>query len=142
MFTVDDVSRFACAKHEGQVDKIGFPYWNHLDRVARQFEMEDYRIIAYLHDILEDTETTIDDLINLGIPWKIVEIINILTHKKNEPYENYIQRVSKDSIAREIKFVDIYDNLDPNRLNRLDSATKNRLLRKYGKALEILGTCR
>jgi (p)ppGpp synthase/HD superfamily hydrolase len=141
MFTVDDAIKIAYGHHEGQVDKNGSPYKCHLQRVAGQFEIVDYKIVGYLHDILEDTECKIDDLTNYGVPWQIVEWVNILTHKKNELYEHYIYRVSQNCITREVKLADIYDNLDPQRLNRLDSKTKNRLLRKYGKALEILGSC-
>lgn len=89
--------------------------------------------IAYLHDILEDTNTTTQELISIGISTDTINIINILTKKKDEPYTNYINRIKKNSTAQMIKKADLEDNMNISRLNQLTDKDIARI-KKYHKA--------
>ena len=89
--------------------------------------------IAYLHDILEDTNTTTQELISIGISTDTINIINILTKKKDEPYINYINRIKKNSAAQMIKKADLEDNMNISRLNQLTDKDIARI-KKYHKA--------
>jgi (p)ppGpp synthase/HD superfamily hydrolase len=137
--TVEGAVEFATRAHDGQVDKQGAPYILHPLRVAaRLHEYGDHYVIAgLLHDIVEDTYHTVDDLIAQGAPIDAVEAVELLTrHDKREPYVDYIERLTRNPIAGWVKASDIADNL--NRLDALDEATAERLSAKYLKAVSVL----
>ncbi len=138
MFSVEDAKWLAIKEHNGQIDKSGKPYFLHINRVANTFYDKDFQIVAYLHDIIEDTDINLTDLINLGVPQELVSVINILTHQKNTPYKEYIKNICTNKLATRVKLADIYDNLNPIRLSELDILTQKRLLRKYITALDII----
>ncbi len=114
--------------HRGQVRKFsGVPYITHPVAVAEIFENENWKIISVLHDVIEDTEMTLDELICLGVPKKLVEVIDILSRPNNEDYLPYLLRCRNHSIARLIKIADVRHNLidahkDRNMKTKLDMA--------------------
>ena len=138
-FTVDDAIRIARAAHDGQVDKSGKPYIDHPLRVMGRVSGEHARMAAVLHDVVEDTPVTADDLLAAGCPSEVVATVLALTHRDDEAQEDYLARVLADPVAVAVKRADIADNTSPPRLALLDTATQDRLRAKYSRALDILG---
>ena len=123
--------------HEGQFDKGGSPYIEHPLRVMEGVESIDEKILAVLHDVLEDCDASRDELINEGIPECLVEKLEILCKGKNENYFDYIDRIKVDKSTINVKLSDLKDNMN---LKRLKEVTEKDLKRieKYNKAKEIL----
>ena len=103
----------ATRKHAGQVDKAGAPYILHLERVAGKVSSEESKTVAYLHDILEDTDTTQEELA-AEFPSRVVGAVCMLTRHEAERYESYIGRIACEgnSVVREVKLADLEDHLD------------------------------
>ncbi len=136
---LSDAIRLACQVHKDQVDKIGEPYILHPLRVMLSVEPnEQTRMVAVLHDCIEDGEITCADLKAMGYSSELCDILTLLTHKKDEPYEMYVQKLSQNPAARAVKIQDLRDNLDSQRLAKLDAETRSRLSQKYQPVLEYL----
>lgn len=127
----------ATTYHKGQVDKSGQPYILHPLWVMSNVESLKGKIVAILHDTIEDTQLTISDLINHGFCDDIVKAIDILTKKKNQKYDDYIELVSKNDLAKEVKIEDLNHNMDLNRLKEVTEKDVKRYL-KYVKAYNYL----
>lgn len=141
--------RLARERHAGQVDKGGEDYWRHPQRVSAGCATVQGKIAGWLHDLLEDTDTTADELLALGFPPTIVRAVELDTRRSGEPYMDYIRRIRSacDSadpatseagrIAREVKLSDLADNMN---LDRLPTVTDRDLRRveKYREAQRIL----
>lgn len=128
---INKALKLAVQAHEGQVDKRGKPYIFHPIRTALSLDNPNEKIIALLHDVVEDTSVTLED-IEKEFGSEIAFIIEKLTHEKHIPYMDYIKRLSRNSIAKAVKIADLYDNLDP------DRDFKGRNTNKYKKALNYL----
>lgn len=126
--------------HAGQSDKAGAPYIRHVERVAASVADlgVGHEAVALLHDVLEDTDATVLDLLRAGLDEHIVEAVLVLTKSPGEPNERYYARVRTNTLARNVKLADIADNDDPVRLAALDVATRDRLTAKYHKARAAL----
>jgi len=137
MNKIEIALEIALSAHSGQVDKGGKPYILHPLRLMLQLEDEIDMISALLHDVLEDSHYTPDKLEELGIPEKAIEVISYLTRKKNETYEKFIKRAGSDRRAKQIKKLDIEDNMN---ISRIDNITQKDLdrLNKYHAALKYL----
>lgn len=129
----------AARAHYGQRDKKGLPYLTHPMRVLSAFDDETLQIIAVLHDVIEDSDLTDDDLRAAGCSERMVDAVVALSHLPPEPREQYYERVKANADALTVKLVDIEDNARPDRLHYLDEATQDRLRRKYELARRILG---
>jgi (p)ppGpp synthase/HD superfamily hydrolase len=129
--------RIASNAHYGQRDKAGKPYIFHPLRVMEKCTSIDEKIVAILHDIIEDTGITSDNLILDGFPPYIVEAVQSLTRAESESYEEFIQRVSLNPLATKVKIADLQDNLDLSRLDRIIDSDFNRI-DKYIKSLAYL----
>lgn len=141
--------RLARQRHAGQVDKAGAPYWRHPMRVSAACASPEGRIAGWLHDLLEDTDTTPDELSALGFPPAVVAAVDLDTRRDGEPYMDYIGRIvaacgSSDPrvatagrIAREVKLADLRDNMDLGRLPAVTEADLRRCAR-YRRARRIL----
>lgn len=138
-FTLDDAIQVARRAHEGQLDKSGRPYIAHPLRVMGALRGEHERMTAVLHDVIEDTDVTLDDLSAAGCPAEVLEAVTAISKKPGEEQETYLARVAANPIARVVKKADIEDNMSPDRLSRLDEATQERLRAKYASALRQLG---
>lgn len=146
MSQIEIAKAIATVAHSGQVDKTGAPYIEHPERVARFVEADPrsdgtvatYVAAAWLHDVLEDTAVTADDLHRAGIQGSVVKAVVLLTKVPGEPNADYYERILGNHMARTVKLADIRDNLDPRRLAKLDDETIARLVKKYAKALEVL----
>lgn len=121
--------------HKGQVDKGGNPYILHPMYVADQMVDEVRTIVALLHDVIEDTRWTLQDLAFFGD--EVVEALSLLTHDKSVTYSEYIKRLSKNPISRDVKIGDLEHNSD---LTRLHVITKKDIKRveKYRRSREYL----
>ena len=137
MATLERAIHLASEHHSGQVDKAGHPYILHPLRVMLQVKTVDERIVAVLHDTIEDTSLTLEDLQQEGFSAVVVEAIQCLTKKPHEPYEQFIDRIKDNALARRVKQADIRDNMD---LSRLPAVTEKDLqrMKKYHIALKNL----
>lgn len=131
---------FATKAHKGQKDKGGKPYILHPLRVMLCCKKQEEQITAILHDVLEDTNNTKEDLQKAGFSDEIVEAVVCLTKQKNEDYFDYIHRVKQNKIARIVKLADLEDNMDLKRLLTVTEKDKARV-QKYQEAKELLEKC-
>ena len=129
--------KIATEAHKGQVDKAGIPYINHPLTVASFVDTEEEKIVALLHDTIEDTNITEQDLIDYGFPNEIVEAVKLLTHNKNVPYMDYVAKIKDNELARKVKIADLTHNSDLSRLKEITEKDKKRY-EKYQKALLYL----
>lgn len=127
----------AATAHMGQLDKGGNPYILHPVRVMLRCNTLEEKIVAMLHDTLEDSDLTADDLVKEGFPKEIVDAVVTLTRKTGENYLEHIQKVSKNPLATTVKLSDLADNMDLNRLPGLTPKDFQRLER-YLRAKLIL----
>ncbi|MDR3068023.1 MAG: HD domain-containing protein [Cellulomonas sp.] len=134
--------QIATRAHAGQRDKAGHPYLGHparvADRVAASGGDERAVAAAWLHDVLEDTDTTADDLLDQGVLADVVAAVVALTHTADEPPERYFARINADPLALQVKHADLADNTDPARTAELDATTAARLAAKYVRWAQLL----
>ena len=124
--------------HKEHWDRSGVPYVFHPWHVAEQMTNEESCAAALLHDVIEDTDITADDLRNAGISERVVQAVLMLTHDKTEPYLEYVARIKDDPIASEVKLADLAHNSDVTRF-AVPMTDKDRArLEKYQKAIAIL----
>lgn len=137
MSTLERAIEIAARVHAGRVDKGKSPYILHPLRVMLAVEGKTERIVAVLHDVIEDFEWTLSALEQEGFSPTVVEAVDALTHREGETYEEYVKRAGKNRIARRVKIADLADNLD---LGRIANPTKRDVARieKYTKALTYL----
>lgn len=134
MSDLDTALAIAVEAHRGQVDKAGQPYILHPLRVMARVSAPAERLVAVLHDVVEDSPTTLDDLRAAGFPEEVVRAVDFLTRREDETYEAFIERVTGDPLARRVKLADLEDNMTLTRLNELDDRAVERLgryLRAY-----------
>ena len=134
--------RIADAAHTGQADRAGNPYFGHIERVALAVKAaggsETQVVAAYLHDVIEDTDTTSADLLYAGVSTDALALIETLTRHDEVAYEDYLQRIRSSPDALLVKQCDMADNMDPARTALLDEETRERLRVKYEKAVAFL----
>ena len=123
--------------HEGQVDKTGVPYIFHPFHLAESMTDENSTIVALLHDVIEDTDWTIDDLEKEGFNEDILTALKLMTHNPAEPYMDYISRLSTCPVARQVKLADLYHNSDQTRVENPDEKMLKRW-EKYDRAIQLL----
>ena len=128
---------FAFDAHRGQYDKSGLPYISHPLHVAESMETEDECVVALLHDVLEDTDITIEDLTRIGISDRQIAALKLLCHDDSVPYLEYVQAIRGDQIARKVKLADLHHNSDLTRLSVITTQDIERV-EKYKQAIEIL----
>lgn len=132
----------AAAAHQGQTDKVGEPYIEHPARVAQAVldaTGDEYATaVAWLHDVVEDTDVTLEDLYDLGYPPEILDAVNAISKRKGEKFTDYYERVKANDLALVVKWHDVADNSNPARLARVAPDTRDRLRAKYERARAIL----
>jgi (p)ppGpp synthase/HD superfamily hydrolase len=127
----------ATKAHLGQLDKADQPYITHPEFVASQVTGDEARAVAWLHDVIEDTAVTFDDLHAEGLPKSVIDAVTALTKQENESYEIYLERVAANPLAKAVKLADLKHNMDTSRLKTIDDKTRARL-EKYKMAFEVL----
>lgn len=137
MPTLEHAIQIAAAAHAGQTDKAGQPYILHLMRVMLRVEKPMERIAAVLHDIVEDTEFTLERLAQEGFPEEVVTAIDALTKRPGESRMEAAARAARHPIARVVKLADNADNMD---LSRIPNPTEkdHARLKEYEKVRELL----
>jgi (p)ppGpp synthase/HD superfamily hydrolase len=128
---LEDALALAAAAHRGQVypSPTGEPYILHPLRVMLRVTSAAERVVALLHDVVEDTPTTLADLRRFGYSEAVVAAIDRLTRRDGEPYEAYIERLAGDPLARRVKLADLADNLANNRRLAPTAPVRERLAR-------------
>lgn len=134
---LDKAARICIEKHAGQRDKAGKAYFLHPMRVAIRCHTDEEKIVALLHDTIEDTDVTAEFLLDQGFPETIVNGILSVTKREGECYDEFIARAGQNPLGRVVKLHDLEDNLD---ILRLDSLSPDMTLRynKYLKAYRAL----
>lgn len=133
MITLENAIGLAASAHAGRVDKLGKPYILHPLRVMGRMQTDEQRIVAVLHDVVEDTPLTLLNLITMGYPMSIVSAIGALTRRKGESYDDYIKRVGFSELASTVKVADLMDNLSRN--HELDEPERTKLRLRYTYAI-------
>lgn len=138
--TVADARELAYAAHRGQVDKADAPYYDHVAEVAKRLvEHGEMAVMAgLLHDIVEDTDVTLEQLREMGFPEAVVRAVDTVTRRDGEAYMDLIARAAADPLGRLVKLADNASNSDEERLALLDPATAERLRQKYARARQVL----
>ncbi len=132
--------KIAVVAHEGQKDRYGAPYILHPLRVMAGVQTDAQKIVAVLHDLVEDTSWTFEKLRRNGFPKEIVEAIDCLTKRKGESYQDFVSRSASNPLARRVKLADLQDNMDLRRVHQLKTNETERF-NKYISAwrrLEVL----
>jgi (p)ppGpp synthase/HD superfamily hydrolase len=123
--------------HKEQTDKSGMPYVFHPFHLAEQMADETTTVVALLHDVVEDTELTFEDLEKQGFNDEIIKALMLLTHEKSVPYMEYVGEIKKNKIATKVKLADLKHNSDLSRLSVIDEKALKRK-EKYEKAIKFL----
>ena len=123
--------------HKDQIDKSGMPYVFHPFHLAEQMADENTTIVALLHDVIEDTEYTLDDLRKFGFAEDVLSAISLMTHADDVPYMEYVVKIKTNPIAKAVKLADLKHNSDMSRLDRITQIDEERA-KKYTQAIELL----
>lgn len=133
MNIIEKSLEIALRAYAGRKDKAGQTYILHPLRLMNRMESDVERAVALLHDVIEDSDITDEELLNEGIPKTVVDAVKCLTKREEENYDDFIARVSANDLATKIKIVDIEDNINVLRLKRLTKKDLARVV-KYHSA--------
>lgn len=129
--------KIAYQAHQGQTDKTGLPYIYHPIHLAEQMQDEATTCVALLHDVIEDTDITIEQLGQEGFPQEVLEAVQLMTHAPEVPYMDYVREIKKNPIASAVKLADLRHNSDMSRLDVVDDKAVTRV-EKYHRAIDLL----
>ncbi|WP_448811226.1 hypothetical protein [Agromyces bauzanensis] len=133
----------AFVAHRGRLDRSGAPYIDHPGRIAERFDPVTETVeaaAAWLHDVLEDSPVTAQELFEAGVMPQIIEVVQLLTRTPDVSPDEYYARIRRSPVARRVKLADIDDNTARWRLRRLEYETQLRLVEKYRYARQALGS--
>ena len=135
----NEAMKIAYAAHHGQTDRGGIPYIFHPLHLAEQMTDEYTTCVALLHDVVEDTDVTLEELCAI-FPREVTDAVALMTHNDDTPYLDYVARIKENPIARAVKISDLLHNSDKTRLDdpEAHAADQKRWEEKYQKALAIL----
>lgn len=134
---VDIALSIATQAHEGKLDKAGIECIKHPIYVANQVKSEKEKAVALLHDVLEDSPVSAEELLIAGLPEEVVTAVKVLTKKPMQDYQAYLETVKKNSLARVVKLADLKHNSDLSRLTSITEKDRERL-KKYKIAIDFL----
>ena len=129
--------KLAYDAHAGQTDKSGLPYIHHPLHLAEQMQDEPTTVLALLHDVVEDTPYSIEDIAAMGFGQEITEALKLMTHDKSVPYMDYVEKLKWNPLARTVKLADLRHNSDLTRLNEVTEKDLKRI-EKYKTAIGLL----
>ena len=124
---LDEAVLIAVQAHHGQTDRYNAPYTLRSLRMMLHMQTATGQIAAVLHDLIEDTDWTLSDLQQHSFPHEILDALNCLTRRVNEPYDTYVHRAASNPIARRVKQADLEDNMDLRRIIALNEKDFDRL---------------
>ena len=129
--------RLCYLAHKNQLDKSAMPYVFHPFHLAEQMTDEDTTVTALLHDVVEDTDYTLDDLADMGFSQTVINALSLLTHDPSVEYMDYVAEIKNNPIARAVKLADLKHNSD---MTRFDTVTERDINRneKYKNAIRML----
>jgi (p)ppGpp synthase/HD superfamily hydrolase len=127
----------AVEAHRGQRDRYGAPYILHPMRVMSRMRTNTERVVAILHDVVEDTDWTFTQLKEEGFPEEVIEALDHVTKQEGESYEDFVKRTARNALARRVKLADLEDNMEVNRMPEVSEAERKRL-EKYLSAWRFL----
>ena len=130
--------KIAYDAHHDQLDKGGLPYVFHPWHLAEQMDDEISTIAALLHDVVEDTDWTLEQLEAEGFPPESMEALGLLTHPEGQPYMEYVAGLRHNSVAVKVKLADLRHNSDFTRLSAVTAGQRARLEQKYAPAFALL----
>ena len=125
--------------HLGQIDKAGEDYIKHPEKVASFVNSDKEKAVAYLHDVIEDTELTLEDLREYGFSEEVLKAVDVITKKKGQDYQTYLNSVKENKLARVVKLADLRHNSDLTRLINIIEKDIERK-EKYQKAIDFLNS--
>jgi len=135
--TLEDAIRLAVEAHQNQRDRYGQPYVLHPLRVMFRLDNERDRVVGVLHDVIEDTRYTVEDLRGMGYSDEVLEALDSVTKREGEAYEDFVLRSRANPIGRRVKLADLEDNMDVRRMAEIGVPETERLAR-YRKAWSVL----
>jgi len=137
MKLIEKSLHIALRAYAGKTDKAGREYIHHPLRVMAKMKTDLEMSVALLHDVIEDSDITVEQLLAEGIPAEVVEAVVCLSKNENESYQDFVARAKKNKLAAKIKIADIEDNIDALRLTSLDEYDLARI-KKYHSAWRFL----
>ncbi len=135
--TLEDAISIVALAHNGQKDKAGSPYLLHPLRMMVQMKSETAMIVAILHDVVEDSTWTLEQLRERGFSEEVLTAVDCVTNRTGESYEKFIERVQTNPIARQVKIADLEDNMNIRRISEIKPKDLERL-EKYHKSWLVL----
>lgn len=129
--------KIAFEAHKEQTDKSGLPYIYHPIHLAEQMDDEESVTVALLHDVVEDTDWTLEQLKAEGVSDSVIMALSYMTHDDNVPYMEYVMKIAKNPIATKVKLADLAHNSDLSRLDNVDGKARKRA-EKYNSAINFL----
>ena len=133
MATLEQAIELAVKHHKGQYDKGGKPYILHPLRLMMSVDTDDEKIVAVMHDLVEDTHITIAYLRTAGFSEKVLSALDCVTNRDNEDYESFIERIAQNPLATKVKLADLEDNMDLSRISEPSKKDYKRI-EKYKRA--------
>jgi (p)ppGpp synthase/HD superfamily hydrolase len=140
MGTVEDAIELATRLHRGQMDKYHLPYIIHVFGVAARCRTIEEKIVAFLHDTVEDEHITLEALRELGFSERVLAAVDCLSRRKRESYDAFVERIAPNTLARIVKLADLEDNMDVRRSNRAMKQKDAERMEKYRLAWQRLAT--
>lgn len=138
MSTLEEAIALAVKAHAGQIDKAGQPYILHPLRVMFRLAGETAQIVGVLHDVVEDSEVTFDDLRAMGFAGEVIVALDGVTRRDDETYEEFVVRSAQNPVSLQVKRADLEDNMDVRRLPPNPSDRDLQRLRRYRRAWETV----
>ncbi len=136
--TIEYAVAIAAEAHRGQKDKSGAVYLLHPLRLMFRMKSEESMMAAVLHDVVEDSDWTLERLLEAGFSRQVVDAVDCLTNREGEDYGEFVERVKKNPIALEVKIADLEDNMNVQRMNTMESKDLERIAKyhRYWKELK------
>ena len=135
--TLERAIEIAARRHAGQVDKGGAPYILHPLRVMLRVAPGAQQIVAVLHDVVEDSEVTFEDLEREGFSAEVINGLRAVTKVEGESYEDFVARAALDPVGKKVKLADLMENSDLSRIAEPSQKDLGRV-EKYGRAIRYL----
>jgi (p)ppGpp synthase/HD superfamily hydrolase len=138
MPTLADAIALAVEVHQGQLDKYGQPYILHPLRVMFRLNTNLEQIVGVLHDVIEDSDLSFDDLRQMGYSDEILVALDGVTRREDESYDEFVARSRAHPVSRRVKLADLEDNMDLRRLPAALTEQDMARLQRYRRAWERL----